>query len=762
MRYISLLAVLCISATAFAQFDKDYTPVVSKGTLPKDFVTLSSEKYEEQRLGLSKEEKKKIRKSKETFLLQSNFGLDEILLSGKVLFNDPMAEYVNKVADKVLESDKQTRSKLRFYVLKSSAVNAFATNQGVIFVTVGMLAQLENEAQLAYILSHEVVHYKEQHAIEKYLEADNISKGKGAYKQMTFDEKFVSKCAFSKEQEKEADEKGLQIFLSSSYSSEEMIGVYDVLKYAYLPFDDVAFEKEFLENATLKIPERYLLTETKTITTADIDDDDNRSTHPNLKSRRKTTEESIKGADNTGKTTYAVSEQQFKQTREIARFELCRLYTLRHDYEKGLYNAYLMLKTYPENLYLRKTVANCLAGLAQYSTISEFYKVHYDQDVIEGQSQAVYFMMDKLDSVRGDLTIVALAYIAKLKKDYPNDYEVNLLFESQMKTLVKKNNFNYSDFSRFAPTPAAIVDSLKAVEKELLEKEKTTEKEPVAKSKYEKLREKEKGTDVKAPSVVSGGRYVKYAFVEFMNEEWFKTAFEKADDQPQNTDRVREVDIDEEMSTRKRYYDKRTYALGVNKIVVVDPYFARINARKKDKYKFLESEAGQVGFAERLKQNAVAAKLEMDVLNSKDLNEQEVQKVNEIALLEDYISDRLNHEKEVNLPFPEAQRLKDLAAKYNTDHFMWTGTISLTDRNRWNALLIMYSILFPPSLPFTLPPLINGGQYTMYFALMFNVETNKVELATYREIQNRTRGYLLDSHIYDVLNQVKSSPKKKK
>lgn len=752
--------MLCVCTSLFAQFDKDYTPVVSKGTLPKDFVTLSSEKYEEQRSGLSKEEKKKTRKSKETFLLQSNFGLDEILLSGKVLFNDPMAEYVNKVADKVLENDIQTRSQLRFYVLKSSAVNAFATNQGVIFVTVGMLAQLENEAQLAYILAHEIVHFKEKHAIEKYLEADNISKGKGAYKQMTFDEKMLSKCAFSKEQEKEADEEGLKIFLKSAYSSAQLIGVYDVLKYSYLPFDDVKFEKEFLENSTLKLPDRYILSETKPVTTADIEDDDARSTHPNLKSRRKNTEEALRGIDNSGKYTYLVGEKDFTQSREIARFELCRLYTLRHDYEKGLYNAYLLLKTYPDNLYLKKTVANCLAGLAQYSTISEFHKVHTDHEDIEGQSQSIYFLMNKLDSVRGDLTVVALAYVAKLRKEYPNDYEVKLLFESQMKTLVKKNYYSYSDFSRFAPTPAVIVDSLKALEKETAEREKEKEKEStVTKSKYEKLREQE--TEVKAPGVVSGGRYTKYAFVEFMNEDWFKDAFGKGDGE-ESADRIREVDIDEEMSGRKRYYDKRTYALGVDKIVVVDPYYARINARKKDKYKFLESEAGQVGFAERLKQNAEEAKLDIDVLNSKDLNEAEVQKVNEIALLEDYISDRLNHEKEVNLPFPEAQRLKDLAARYNTDHFMWTGTISLTDRNRWNALLIMYSILFPPSLPFTLPPLINGGQYTMYFALMFNVKTNKVEMATYREIQNRTRGYILDSHIYDVMNQVKSTTKKKK
>jgi len=73
-------------------------------------------------------------------------------MSGRVLFGDPVSEYVNTVADKLLENEPELRSKLRFYCLKSNVTNAFATNQGMIFVTLGLIAQLENEAQLAQVL----------------------------------------------------------------------------------------------------------------------------------------------------------------------------------------------------------------------------------------------------------------------------------------------------------------------------------------------------------------------------------------------------------------------------------------------------------------------------------------------------------------------------------------------------------------------------------------------------------------------------------
>ena len=759
--FTSVILLLFITECLQAQFETNYTPMVSSGNLPKDFVTLSSQKYESEKASLSKKEKRGTRKSKEKFILQSNFGVDDILLSGRVLFNDPLSAYVNKVADKLLEADPGTRSKLRFYVLKSSAVNAFTSNQGVIFVTAGLLAQVENEAQLAYILSHEVVHYKEQHAIEQYLEEDKLAKGKSAYKRMTLDEKLISKCAFSKEQEKEADEKGLQIFLASKYSTEALMGIYDVLKYAYLPFDDITFDKTFLENQTLKLPEHYILKETKAITTADIEDEDERSTHPNLKARRAATEKVLTSVNNGGKSTYLVGEAEFTRVREIARFEICRLYVLRHRYEQGLYTAYMLLKKYPENLYLKKIVAMCLSGLSQYSKIDKFDDVHIEHDEMEGKGQAVSYLMHKLDSVRGDITVVSVAYLAKLKKQYPNDEEVNELFNCQVKMLVKRNHYNLSDFSKYAPTPAALVDSLKAVEKAATAGNDTIPdaNNELGKSKYEKLRATETAPAKKAPTVVSGGPFTKYAFVEYMNEIWFTNAFDKADRKEKDDD-LPVVDIEEEASDRKRYFDKRTYALGAKKVVIVDPYFARINARKKDKYKFLESEAGQVDFSERLKQNAKAAKLEVEVLNTKNLKETETEKINELSLLGDYISDRIDHEKDITLPCMERDRIKAIAKKYNTDYFMWTGTISLTDKNRFNAFLIMYSILIPPSMPFILPSLINGGQYTLYFTLVYDVKTDKVRFASFREINNRTRGYLLDSHIYDVFNQIKSTAKK--
>ena len=55
-----------------------------------------------------------------------------------------------------------------FGILKDEGVNAFATPGGYIFVTRGLLRTVENEAQLAGVLAHEISHVNHQHAINHY------------------------------------------------------------------------------------------------------------------------------------------------------------------------------------------------------------------------------------------------------------------------------------------------------------------------------------------------------------------------------------------------------------------------------------------------------------------------------------------------------------------------------------------------------------------------------------------------------------------
>ena len=91
-----------------------YTPLRCSGEIPNDFKELSSLKIEKELTELYNSENTTNKRFKREFLISSNFSIDDILLSGKILYGDVLTQYVNKVADVILSDDLELRKKLRF------------------------------------------------------------------------------------------------------------------------------------------------------------------------------------------------------------------------------------------------------------------------------------------------------------------------------------------------------------------------------------------------------------------------------------------------------------------------------------------------------------------------------------------------------------------------------------------------------------------------------------------------------------------------
>lgn len=88
--------------------------------------------------------------------------------SGRVLYGDPLTNYANRMLDKLKAVSDDNFDHVQIFTLKSNEVNAFATHQGVIFMTVGLWGQLENETQLAFVLAHELSHVANKHSLLTY------------------------------------------------------------------------------------------------------------------------------------------------------------------------------------------------------------------------------------------------------------------------------------------------------------------------------------------------------------------------------------------------------------------------------------------------------------------------------------------------------------------------------------------------------------------------------------------------------------------
>ncbi len=157
-------------------------------------------------------------------------------------------DYVNKIGQTVVQaSDRpETYGGYHFAVVNSKEINAFACPGGFIFITTATLKAAQNEDQVAAVLAHEVAHVANKHSLKAMKKAAwtgvalatmqeaattyggdvvqqiNASFG-NAVKDVTT---MVLKSGFSRDDEKQADEKGLQYMTAAGYDPQAMVNFF--------------------------------------------------------------------------------------------------------------------------------------------------------------------------------------------------------------------------------------------------------------------------------------------------------------------------------------------------------------------------------------------------------------------------------------------------------------------------------------------------------------------------------------------------------
>jgi Zn-dependent protease with chaperone function len=100
---------------------------------------------------------------KEARELQSRFD------SSGLVEQDPfLTAYINEVAATIAPEKVKEKIRLEIKILKNPAPNAFALPHGLIYVHTGFLARMENEAQLAAVLGHEIIHITYRHTLQTF------------------------------------------------------------------------------------------------------------------------------------------------------------------------------------------------------------------------------------------------------------------------------------------------------------------------------------------------------------------------------------------------------------------------------------------------------------------------------------------------------------------------------------------------------------------------------------------------------------------
>lgn len=167
-------------------------------------------------------------------LIQKAVELDrELDLKGFVLGAPELNNYLVTIAQPLVPKEAAQRISFHFYIMRSPVVNAFALPNGSIYLTVGLLARLDNEAELAQVLGHEISHVVLRHSLKVYetnrnnLVAAHIADLFLFGTSIAYLPYLASVASYSREQEDEADRIGLLRISTAGYDTEQALRVFD-------------------------------------------------------------------------------------------------------------------------------------------------------------------------------------------------------------------------------------------------------------------------------------------------------------------------------------------------------------------------------------------------------------------------------------------------------------------------------------------------------------------------------------------------------
>jgi len=163
---------------------------------------------------------------------------------GPALDNN-LNSYIHRTGMTMAKSSHRPQMPYSFRAVNATYVNAYAFPGGSIAVTRGLLLSLENEAELAGLLGHELGHVNARHTAERMSKGILISAimaGVSAYVQLEH-QKYAPLVAglggigaglllasYSRDDERQADDLGMEYMVRANHSPQGMVGLMDVLR----------------------------------------------------------------------------------------------------------------------------------------------------------------------------------------------------------------------------------------------------------------------------------------------------------------------------------------------------------------------------------------------------------------------------------------------------------------------------------------------------------------------------------------------------
>lgn len=734
-QYLTLL-FLALNIHLIAQIDfNNYKTLIAAGEIPADFSVQTSQKLADD---LASDRSELSKNNEANFLEMIHYGIDNVLHSGYCVYGDPVSLYVTEVARNILKDDQELFNKLRFYTIKSNVANAFSTDQGIVFVTTGLISQFSNEAQLAFVLAHEISHFTEKHVVQSF---DWNMKNRNHHDYLD------QMSTYSKEKEFDADKIAVELCHKAGYSDNEVYNSFDVLMYSYLPFDEIEFPITYFNSSNYYIPEINFPAEKFEIK-AEEDYNDDFSSHPNVKKRKDTVNVALSNFENWKDASFIVSEARFYETRTISRFESVRSDVLDGRFVNALYSIFILEKEYPTSNYLQKMKAHAWHGLMKYKINNQLSDAVQSNSELEGESATLHYLIKKMN--KQALYTTALREVYDIKMAFPEDKDIARIFDKTIEKLITNTSFKLEDYSSktfdiaanefIARQDSLLNDTLKTVEN-------TDEKA----TKYQRIKKK------KDPNTIEGfdsTKYYIYGISDILIDADFQAIVLKHKTQFE-IDKKAEENYNALSYRERKKVDSEAAQLGINELILVEPTVISYTRKGVD---YVKSDKLETNLTEAIDYASKEVGTSIYNINRKTLAEDGTDAFNKrntlFTLLSQIITTDQNDEGVLPI---DTELLQEIQSQFGVSNVMFTVV-----ENYYGPRLspggTVGMVFLPPFLPLYLIRAFASANTTELTYILIDTEKGIVTNANTNYYRSPVKKWYLRSQMYSIFNKINSKP----
>jgi len=161
----------------------------------------------------------------------------QVRSSNRILADSAWSVYIDEIGQRLVRVCDRRDIEYHFAVIDSNMVNAFAAPGGYIYFYTGLLKMVDNEAELAAVVAHEISHVVARHGVKRLQAAIGVQ----LLQQLIFSNSAealqtavnvgigLSFATYSRANEHEADSYGIEYMVRAGYNPEASITMFEKL-----------------------------------------------------------------------------------------------------------------------------------------------------------------------------------------------------------------------------------------------------------------------------------------------------------------------------------------------------------------------------------------------------------------------------------------------------------------------------------------------------------------------------------------------------